>query len=284
MQAHVEEMLVRWATQIVVDHAAPFVLFAGWHGGGLDDAGEFCLELDRAVLVQVPVEAVVVIADGREERDDEAPRAADLEQAVAEFVVLPGNSVIFFMHADGVLHDEGLALVVGGRHVEIMDIAEAVAAELERVGEHAEPVFTGIERRLPEMVLGRIGIGHHHLGNAGAMDQRALACTVLVGELMQHQALARREADAKAPFLPVDLPAIDLEARALRLFDMQRLDVGARIFDFMRAVIPLLARDRHDRVCVREVDDLAADQVDRRRLRPRSDGRSRCPEGARGKS
>ncbi|MCP1779738.1 hypothetical protein ACVIU4_005073 [Bradyrhizobium barranii subsp. barranii] len=94
------------------------------------------------------------------------------------------------------------------------------------------------------------------------MDQRALAITVLVGELMQHQALARREADAKIPFLPVDLPAIDLEARALRLFDMQRLDVGARIFDFMRAVIPLLARDRHDRIGVREVDDLAGDQVD----------------------
>ena len=79
---------------------------------------------------------------------------------------------------------------------------------------------------------------------------------------MQHQAFARREADPKAPFLPVDLPAVDLEARALRLLDMQRLDVGARVLDFMRAVIALLARDRHDRIGVREVDDLAADQVD----------------------
>ena len=128
---------------------------AGRHRRGLDDASQLGFELDRAVLIEVPVEAVIVIADGREERDHEPARAPHLKRLVAEFVVLPEDAVILLMQADRVLHDRRLAVIVGDRHVEIMDMAEAIAAELQRVGELAETVFAGVERALPEMVRRR---------------------------------------------------------------------------------------------------------------------------------
>ena len=128
VQASIEEVLVRRAAQTFRHHAAPGIRLAGRDGRGLDDAGQLGLELDGAVLIEVPVEAVVVVADGREERDDEAARAAHLEGVVAELVVLPEDAVVLLVHADGVLHHHGPAEIVGRRHVEVVDVAEAVAA------------------------------------------------------------------------------------------------------------------------------------------------------------
>jgi hypothetical protein len=43
------------------DEGAEFTGFAGSQRAGQDDAGELYLELDRAVLVEIPVERVLVI-------------------------------------------------------------------------------------------------------------------------------------------------------------------------------------------------------------------------------
>src|SRR5437660_1088470 len=106
------------------------------------------------------------------------------------------------MQADGVAHEEGLAMVVRHGDIEIADMAEAIAAELELVRELAEPVFAGIEGALPVMVARRIGIGNDHLADARPVDDRPRPPLVAKGELMQHEALARREADMEAPILP----------------------------------------------------------------------------------
>ena len=108
----------------------------------------------------MPVEAVIVIADRREEADDEPARAARLEHAGAEVEMLPQDAVILLVQADGVAHEEGLAMVVRHGDVEIADMAEAIAAELELVRELAEAVFAGVEGALPVMVGGRVRIGN----------------------------------------------------------------------------------------------------------------------------
>ena len=76
-------------------------------------------------------------------------------------------------------------------------MTEAIAAELERVGELAEPVLAGVERAFPEMVGGWVGIGNDHVGDAGPIDDRPLAPAIAEGNLMQHEALARRPPDAE---------------------------------------------------------------------------------------
>ena len=53
---------------------------------------------------------------------------------------------------------------------------------------------------------------------------------------MQGEPLALVEADAEAPLLPAHAPAVDLEARALRLGDVDRLERGPRRADLGRVV------------------------------------------------
>ena len=60
---------------------------------------------------------------------------------------------------------------------------------------------------------------------------------------MQNQSLARIEADAEAPFLPANLVALDDEARAGRLHDLQRLDVVAESGAIACRVVAVLHRD-----------------------------------------
>src|SRR5690349_6054079 len=100
MKPRIEEVLMGRAAEPVGDHAAPWIGFARRHARGLNNPGQLDLELDRAVLVEVPVESVIVVADGREEGHDEAARAPDLERVVAEFIVLPEDAEILFMQAD----------------------------------------------------------------------------------------------------------------------------------------------------------------------------------------
>jgi hypothetical protein len=77
---------------------------------------------------------------------------------------------------------------------------------------------------------------------------------------VQDEALTVREAEADAPLLPADLVAFDLEARALRLVDVERLDVRALVRDQVGRVIRVLLRDRHEAV-VLDPDDFAAVEV-----------------------
>ena len=189
VQASVEEMLVGRAAEIVVDHAAPGIGFAGCHGRSLDDACKLGLELDRAVLVEIPVEAVVVVADGREEGDHETARAAHFEDAVAELVMLPEDSVVLLMHADGILHHRRLAEVIGRRHIEVVDMAEAVATEFKAVGEAAEAVFAGVEGALPVVVGSRIRVWNNHFRHGGAEDDGADPVAVPYAEFVQNETL-----------------------------------------------------------------------------------------------
>jgi hypothetical protein len=168
------------------------------------------------------------------------------------------------MQADRVLHRGRLAEIVGHRHVKIMDVADAIAAELQRIGEFAEAIFAGIERTLPEMIGGRIGIGHDHVGDTGAIDDRALLCAVAKRDLVQHEALARGPADTEREILPAHLPAVDREARAFLLHDIERLDVLAHLPDRGAIVVARLLRDRNDLLLVDQLHDPVLDQVDQR--------------------
>ena len=112
--------------------------------------------------------------------------------------------------------------------VEVADLAQAVAAELERVGEHADAVLADVERVASEIGRPRIAIRHDHVGERGAIQDRPLAALVEVADGVQDQAFARREADPEAPLLPADLVSVDREARPLRLVDLDGLQVGAR--------------------------------------------------------
>ena len=60
-------------------------------------------QLDRAVLVEVPVEGVFVVADGDDERHHQPARPAHLGHCRSGVDVLPEDAVVLLVQADGVL-------------------------------------------------------------------------------------------------------------------------------------------------------------------------------------
>src|SRR5580658_6123377 len=96
------------------------------------------------------------------------------------------------------------------------------------------------------------------------MNDRTLASSVVVGDLAQHQSFARREPDAEAPFLPIDLPAIDAETRPLRLDDIERFEIGALRRQRIAIIVPLLLRHRDNHVVIDEIDDFFGNEIDDR--------------------
>lgn len=81
-------MLMIMRVDTGVHFSAPSVrIFARVHAVRVQDAGQFDLELDRAVLVQDPVYAVLVVGGGEDVRDDEFAGACDHDAVVAEIGV-----------------------------------------------------------------------------------------------------------------------------------------------------------------------------------------------------
>src|SRR5204863_7982723 len=111
--------------------------------------------------------------------------------------------------------------------VEIMDQAEAIAAELQAVGAGPHAVFADVERVFPHLRRAGIAIGDDHLGERRPVQDRPLLAAVAVAEMVQRQPLAGIEADDEAPLLPANLAPLNLETRSGRLLDLQRLDVAA---------------------------------------------------------
>ena len=72
VETHVEEVLVDHRVQSGRHQRAVLRTCSRRHAPGGEDAGQLDLEGDRSVLVQVPEEPVVVVADRRERGDDQA--------------------------------------------------------------------------------------------------------------------------------------------------------------------------------------------------------------------
>src|SRR5205085_121405 len=80
------------------------------------NARQLHLELNAAVLVQVPEEAVFIVFHRGNRGDDQSPAAAHFGTlGKSPIGVLPENSIIFFMHADGIFDRQRLAAAVADR-------------------------------------------------------------------------------------------------------------------------------------------------------------------------
>ena len=176
-------------------------------------------------------------------------------------VMLPQQPGVLLVQADRVLDREAAAAVVDQVDVEVADLAQAVAAERERVGQCAEAVLADVERRLAVTAWTGVSVRDNELAVEGPVQDRTQPLPVPVADLVQHQALPWREADPQLPALPADLPAVDREARTLRLGDRQRPQIGAqRRADVVRQVAARAGRDRA-RAVVLDLHDLHRREV-----------------------
>ena len=153
-----------------------------------------------------------------------------------------------------------LAGVVGHGGVQVGDLAQAVAAELERVGPLTDQVLAGVEVGLPVAEV-RVAVGHDHLRDRRPVEHRPLAAGLVQADLVQGQPLAGVEADPHRPVLPAQRVAVQGEARALRLGDLDGLERGpVRAADGLVVVVAGFGRYRELEL-VGDLEDLLGDQV-----------------------
>ena len=163
----------------------------------------------------------------------------------------------------GVVDRARSAALVGHVAVEVDDLAEAVAAELERVGQPAEAAdFAAVEGVLEVLRDARIAVWHDHFGHRGAVADGPQGAVVVVGDLVQHEAFAGVQRDAHLPLLPLQQVTVERERDALGLDDVERLEVGAWV---RRGVLAVEAqrrgRDRHGGL-FEHLQHLVVEQVD----------------------
>jgi hypothetical protein len=73
--------------------------------------------------------------------------------------------------------------VLPQHRVEVSDLAEAVAAELQRLRHETEAPLPDVERRAAVVVDGRVAVGHHHLGERHPVCHRTIAVAVLISHV-----------------------------------------------------------------------------------------------------
>ncbi|KAJ8104750.1 hypothetical protein OPT61_g10590 [Boeremia exigua] len=200
-------------------------VLAGQHGVGVEDAGELDFKLDRAVEVEDPVHAVLVVGGGEDVRDDELAGAGDGDAVVAEVGVLEQNTGILLVDADGVLDGRGLPRAVDKRRVHVVNRALAIAPQTQRVGHVATAILSQIKRVLALVRMLRVSIRHHHLRQRQAPERVAHCALVVERDVTQHHAFAVVEPNVQVPVRPGDVPAVHLEADALGLRDVDGLEI-----------------------------------------------------------
>src|SRR5882762_7473017 len=152
------------------DQIGVFVGRPGWQGFRENDAGEFDLELDRAVLVEIPEEAVVVVTQRRDRGYDKSTGSPDLGVFGLPVVVLPADTEVFLMDADCVSDRLGVPSGVSDYPIHVADLAETVAAEHQRVRGSAHAAFTRIKIVAPLEAVVRVPIRNNHLAEGGSIE------------------------------------------------------------------------------------------------------------------
>ena len=89
VHAEVEEVLVDVCVQLGRHDCAVLRGLSFGDAGGIDDAGQLDLHLYRAVLVEIPEEAILVITNGGDAGYDQPPGATHLGLPDAPVRVLP---------------------------------------------------------------------------------------------------------------------------------------------------------------------------------------------------
>src|SRR5207302_3281691 len=134
----------------------------------------------------------------------------------------PRDADVFLVDADRVSDHIRIAPFAGHRRVEIANLAEAVAALLERVRHLAQAPLAGVEGIFPTVHRTGIAVGHDHLGYRGSSKERPHAATVFVGDGGEHETFGRSEAHPHRAVLPPNHVAFDGETRTGRLCDPDR--------------------------------------------------------------
>lgn len=279
VDAEGEEVLVVTAEDAGVDDGAKGVRYLGEveveRLGGQDTR---CPDFVRDVtgLVEDEGEDVLVVADRQDRLEDELAVADDDGAVGAVVGVLPEETRVLLVDADDVGGVDGLAFGVAENRGDVVDTAEAVAAELEVVGCQTSTDVTQVKGTLAVERVARVTVRDGHVGERQAVEQGA----VVVVNIVEDHALSLVEADLEVPLLPLQCPAelrkgLNCERGSLRLDNLERLEVGAHGVGFRDVLVcwAVLPCERLDGLVMAGRHDVDTNQLEGGRVNDGRDGK-----------
>lgn len=219
-----QEVFVIVCVDSGVDFGAPsFGVFAWVHGIGVENAGELDLKLDRAVLMEIPIDAIFVVGSCEDVRDDEFSATGYNDGVISKIGMLEQNAGVLFMHADGVL--DGLARpgAVDEVGVHVVYGSFAITTQRQTVGHVSSAIFAKIESMLSLVRMFWVAVGYHHLRKGQSIEDASLVALVIVGDVVQDNAFSIVKPNMNLPILPFNDSSVDCEGYAFGLGDVEWL-------------------------------------------------------------
>lgn len=163
IDAHTEQVLVVVGVDTRINLCAPtFGILAGVHGVGIQDPGEFDLELHGAILVEDPVHCIFVIRRREDVGDEEFAPSCDDHGIVTEIGMFEEDASIFLVDADGILDGLRSSGTIDEMRIHVVDDTFAVATQSEAVGHVAASILTEVEGVLALVRMLRVSVRYHH--------------------------------------------------------------------------------------------------------------------------
>lgn len=234
-------MLVVVGVDSRVDLSTPAVgVLARVDGKCVKDSGKLDIQLDGTILVEYPVDAVLVVGGSEDVRDDKLAAASDDGGIVTEIGMLEQDTGIFLVDANGVLDDGACTCSVHKCGVHVVDGTLAIAAQGQTVGHVATAVLAQIESVLALMRVFRVTVWNHHLRQRKTVHNRTNGTLVIEGDIVQDNTFAIVEPHVNIPFLPVNHSSVHIERNTLWLSDIDWLDIraiSARLFHRLNMIV-----------------------------------------------
>ena len=225
---HTEEMLVVVGVNARIDLGAPpFCVFAGVHRVCVEDAGKLDLKLHGTILVEDPIDTVLIVRCSEDVRYQQFAASSDNDGIIPEIGMFEKNTRIFFVYADCILDCLTGSCSIDEMCIHVVDCSFTVTAQGKAVCHVPTTVLAQVERVLPVMRMFGITVRNHHLGQGKSVEDAPLIAFVVIGNIVQNYTFAVIEADVYLPILPFNDASVDLERHTFWLSDIDRLQILA---------------------------------------------------------
>jgi hypothetical protein len=151
--------------------------------------------------------------------------------------VFPQYAKVFLVQTNSVGYSYDFTAAVIQDSIKIIDFAEAVAPQGQRVGQVTHAVFPGVEGVSTEILRTRIAVRDYHVTQRCPINYGTLSPLIFVADGMEDEAFAGGESNPKVPLLPRYLIPFDPKTGPFGLDYVQRLDVAPKLTHKLSGIV-----------------------------------------------